>query len=73
MMWNSILDVAGWGLFYLVLIFFVRWIGIEREFFASQDPERWEPEPPSESSPADAQVPKPGVRLPFISSLGRPA
>jgi hypothetical protein len=72
-MWNSILDVAGWGLFYVLLIFFVRWIGIEREFFASQDPEGWEPKPPSEESPAGVQAPKPVVRLPFISSLGRPA
>jgi hypothetical protein len=73
MMWNSILEVAGWGLFYLLLIFFVRWIGIEREFFAGQDPERWEPRPPSESSPVDVLVPRPVVRLPSISSLGRPA
>jgi hypothetical protein len=53
MMWNSILDVAGWGLFYLLLILFVRWIGIEREFFANQDPEGWEPERPAEASPAE--------------------
>ena len=72
-MWSAILDVAGWALFYLLLIFLVRWTGIERTFFADQDPEGWEPEPLSEAAPADPRDPKPAVRFPSISSLGRPA
>lgn len=72
-MWSAILDVAGWSLFYFLLIFLVRWIAIERAFFAGQDPERWEPEPKSEATPADLRDPRPAVRFPFISSLGRPA
>jgi hypothetical protein len=44
-MWSAILDVAGWAMFYFLLIYFVRWIAIERAFFAGQDPGRWEQKP----------------------------
>ncbi|HSB72089.1 MAG TPA: hypothetical protein VLT62_22395 [Candidatus Methylomirabilis sp.] len=38
-MWNAILNWGGWALFFLVLLFYVRWIALERAFFSGRDPE----------------------------------
>ena len=67
-MWSAIVDVAGWALFYFVLILFVRWTAIERAFFAGQNPEGWEPERAAAPVPPDLRDPTPAAQLPFTSS-----
>lgn len=72
-MWNAILNVAGWLLFYLAILLYVRWVALERVYFAGQDPEAWSPgfQPDEDSSQArNAKLP---VNFPRISSMGRPA
>jgi molybdopterin converting factor small subunit len=54
-MWNAIVDLAAWALFYLVIMFYVCWIRVERVFLAHQDVEGWAPshaERPSEQGAA---------------------
>jgi len=43
-MWNAILAAGGWVLFYLVILLWVRWVSLERAYFAGQDPEAWRPD-----------------------------
>ncbi len=71
-MGSTILEGAGWALFYCLLLFFVRWIAIERTCFAGQDPEQWEPEPLSQTPPADQPDLPRAARVPLVPSLGRP-
>ena len=72
-MWNTILSVAGWLLFYLAILLYVRWVALERVYFAGQDPEAWSPgSQPDQDSSQDRNAKLP-VKFPHISSLGRPA
>ncbi len=52
-MWSAILGVPGWVLYYSFLLFYVRWIPIERASFASQEPARAEPKLLSQTPPTD--------------------
>ena len=72
-MWSAILTVGGWAFFYLLIIFYVRWVCLERMYFADTDPEAWVLHSPSDERPPDREVPEPTVTFPFRSSLGRPA
>jgi len=72
-MWNAILNVAGWLLFYLAILLYVRWVALERAYFAGQDPEAWSPGLQRDEDPSQAPNAKPPVKFPWISSLGRPA
>jgi len=38
-MWNVVLTLGSWGLYYGGLLFCVGWILMERRFFAGHDPE----------------------------------
>ncbi len=69
-MWSAGVEIAGWAVLYLLLLFFVRWIAIERTFFAGQDPERWKPESLSEAPSADQEELQLGARRPFGSLAG---
>ncbi|HSB78405.1 MAG TPA: hypothetical protein VLM91_06440 [Candidatus Methylomirabilis sp.] len=72
-MTETILYVGGWTLFFLFLYFYVGWIGLERRFFAGEDPEDWNSHYRAEEAPLDSQQPEPSMRLSVIPSLGRPA
>ncbi len=71
-MWNTILAMIGWGLFYWVVFLYVFWIVVERNFFAGSDPERWEPSGRADTSEVPADEPVPILHFPSISTLGRP-
>jgi hypothetical protein len=72
-MWSAIVTFGGWMLFYLVLLFYVRWIVLERAFFAGEDPEHWGSRSGSAQSPAGPQRPMQTRRSPSTWSLGMPA
>ncbi len=72
-MWSAVLSIGGWAVFYVLLLFFVRWVGLEREFFFCQDPENWRPDVPSEVPPMKDEHPTRMERLSRVASLGRPA
>ena len=72
-MWSAILSFGGWVVFWVLLLFFVRWVGLEKAFFEGQDPENWRPDFPRETSPMTPEQPKPMGRLSRLASLGRPA
>jgi hypothetical protein len=40
-MWNGILNVGGWAIFYLLLLLYVCWSILEQSFFSRRDPENW--------------------------------
>lgn len=51
-MWTAILNISGWASFYLLILFYVRWIIREHAFFAGADPENWKgPWEAAQSSP----------------------
>lgn len=71
-MWNGLLALGGWTLFYLVILFWVRWVALERMYFAGQDPEAWRPD----LQPNDRPTERPGAASPagslYATSVGRP-
>ncbi len=70
---SMLVEMSGWCLFFVVLLAYVRWILLEREFFAGTDPERWEPahemHVPSPGSPA----PVAKLGFPLLTSPGDPS
>ncbi len=72
-MWSAILSFGGWVVFWLLLFFYVRWTGLEREFFSGQDPENWKPGLLGETSAPRNEQSKRLERLARIASLWRPA
>lgn len=72
-MWTTILLLGGWMLFWGFLLLFVRWVTIERDFFAGQDPERWQPPVVREAAPGDDGQPTPLEQVSHLPSLGSPA
>lgn len=70
---NIMLETIGWGLFYWVVFLYIFWVIVERTFFADSDPERWEPKAQTETPEATGDLREPLLRVPRISTLGRPA
>ena len=70
-MWTAILNISGWALFYLLILFYVRWIIREHAFFAGEDPENWKgPSGAAQSSP-DRRSHLPVMGSPFFPSIIR--
>ena len=72
-MWSALLQVSGWALFFLAILLYVRWVCLERVYFAGQDPEAWDPASDAEDGPWSAPDAPPSLRVPHLPSLGRPA
>ena len=72
-MWSAILSLGGWVVFCLVLLLYVRWAILERDFFSGQDPENWRPDFRSETLAMKDEHPTLMERLSHLPSLGWPA
>ena len=72
-MGSPILSLGGWAAFAGVLLFYVRWVLLERTFFSGQDPENWRPDNVCEEPPMQAEHPSRVEHITHIASLGRPA
>lgn len=72
-MWTTMLLLGGWIGFWGFLFWFVRWVTLERAFFAGQDPERWQPASHPEAVPAVVERPTPLEALSHVAVSGRPA
>ncbi len=70
---SILVEMGGWCLFFVVLLAYVRWILLEREFFNGSDPENWHPihrvQEPSSGDPAPAA----GLGFPLLISPGSPS
>ncbi len=72
-MWSAVLNIGGWLVFWVLLLFYVRWAAFERNFFTGQDPEDWRPDFPSEGPSPEGDRPQRMERISRVASLGRPA
>ena len=72
-MWNAILNVGGWALFYLLILFYVRWSILEQACFSHEDPENWEGLWGLNESPSEHRYHMPAVGFPAWSSVRGPA
>ncbi len=70
-MGTTLLTFGGWALLCALLLFFVRWVGIERAFFSGQDPENWRPGSLRQIEPVEDERPTPVVHSSHAASLGR--
>jgi len=73
-MCSTILSIGGWILFYLFILFYVRWVCLERVYFGGDDSEGSDLRSQSDEHPADRRLPeRTALTLPLLYSLGRPA
>jgi hypothetical protein len=72
-MWNALLNFSGWALFYLAILLYVRWVCLERVYFAGQDPEAWGAGSDAAGGPWSSPDAPPSLRVPHLPYLGRPA
>ncbi len=72
-MMSMVLELGEWCLFFLVLLAYVRWVLLEREFFTGIDPENWHPTHASQKAPSAGEAPLLGLRLPLLTAPGNPS
>ncbi len=70
---SMVLELGGWCLFFIVLLAYVRWVLLEREFFAGADPEAWHPVHETRETSSASEPSLLGLRLPLLTSQGNPA
>lgn len=68
----AILDFAGWAFFYLLLVFYVLWIALEREFFSRRDWETCLPRSSPQDYSLDDGQPAADSRVLRLLSSGMP-
>lgn len=70
---NAVLTMIGWGLFYWMVCLYVFWVLAERTFFAGSDPERWDPNPQTDTTGSTREEHRPTARIQYVPTMGRPA
>ncbi len=72
-MWSAMLSFGGWVTFWVLLLLYVRWTALERDFFAGQAVEDWRPEFSAEPLMGKEGQSTRLERLARVASLWRPA
>ncbi len=70
---SMLVEMGGWCLFFVVLLFYMRWVLHEREFFTGPDPENWRPGHEMHEASSGSPAPVAGLPASLLTSPGNPS
>ena len=65
------MNLGGWGVFYVLILFYVRWNILEQACFRHEDPENWEHPLVGGASSSDRRYHLPAMGLAAMATEGR--